>query len=130
VLAELMRSGELERHHRLLRRRPIRHRDAMIGAVRQHLPQASVHGAAAGLHLTLTFGGSLSDVEVAGAALECGVKIPPLSWHGQLGCPPGLVLGYAASTTAAIEEGIEILGRILRARRRPVTARDRRQRAC
>ena len=57
VLAELMSSGELERHLRFLRRRHVRRRDAMIGAVGIHLPGARVHGAAAGLHLTLTFDG-------------------------------------------------------------------------
>ena len=55
VLAELMGSGELERHLRFLRRRHVRRRDAMIDAVASHLPGACVHGAAAGLHLTLTF---------------------------------------------------------------------------
>ena len=55
VLAELMGSGELERHLRFLRRRHVRRRDAMIDAVAAHLPGARVHGAAAGLHLTLTF---------------------------------------------------------------------------
>ncbi len=55
VLAELMGSGELERHLRFLRRRHVRRRDAMIDAVAAHLPRARVHGAAAGLHLTLTF---------------------------------------------------------------------------
>ena len=55
VLAELMGSGELERHLRFLRRRHVRRRDAMIDAVGTHLPGARVHGAAAGLHLTLTF---------------------------------------------------------------------------
>jgi GntR family transcriptional regulator/MocR family aminotransferase len=57
VLARLMESGELERHLRLLRRRHRRRRDAMIGAIRACLPGAVVHGAAAGLHLLITFGG-------------------------------------------------------------------------
>ena len=47
VLAELMGSGELERHLRFLRRRHVRRRDAMIDAVAAHLPGARVHGAAA-----------------------------------------------------------------------------------
>src|SRR5258705_8661268 len=40
VLAELMNSGGLERHLRFLRRRHVRRRDAMIGAVATHLPGA------------------------------------------------------------------------------------------
>jgi GntR family transcriptional regulator/MocR family aminotransferase len=115
VLAELMASGELERHLRLLRKRHVRRRDAMIAAVRAHLPQATVHGAAAGLHLTLTFDASpdLSDIEVATAALDRGVKVQPLSWHRQLPGAPGLVLGYAASPPGEIEAGIAAIGAIL-----------------
>ena len=115
VLAELMASGELERHLRLLRKRHVRRRDAMIAAVRAHLPQATVHGAAAGLHLTLTFDASpdLSDIEVATAALDRGVKVQPLSWHRQLPGAPGLVLGYAASPPGEIKAGIAAIGAIL-----------------
>ncbi|MDX6333648.1 MAG: GntR family transcriptional regulator / MocR family aminotransferase [Streptosporangiaceae bacterium] len=128
VLAELMNSGELERHLRFLRRRHVRRRDAMIGAVGIHLPGARVHGAAAGLHLTLTFdglsggagrsgagpsGAGRSDIDLAAAALARGVKTQPLSWHRQRPGRPGLVLGYAASTPAEIHDGIAVLGSIL-----------------
>ena len=117
VLAELMASGELERHLRLLRKRHVRRRDAMIAAVRAHLPRATVHGAAAGLHLTLTFDAcpDLSDIELAAAALDRGVKVQPLSWHRQRPGPPGLVLGYAASPPGEIEAGIATIGSILSA---------------
>ncbi len=164
VLAELMGSGELERHLRFLRRRHVRRRDAMIDAVAVHLPGARVHGAAAGLHLTLTFdalpgaaafsGTALpgtglpgtgpsdtgpsdtgpsdtgpsdtgpsdtgpsdtgpSDTSLAAAALARGVKTQPLSWHRQRPGPPGLVLGYAASTPAEIHDGIAVIGSLLR----------------
>jgi len=144
VLAELMGSGELERHLRFLRRRHVRRRDAMIDAVAAHLPGARVHGAAAGLHLTLTFdalpgGAGLpgtglpgtglpgtglpgtgrsstgpSDASLAAAALARGVKTQPLSWHRQRPGPPGLVLGYAASTPAEIHDGIAVIGSLLR----------------
>ena len=138
VLAELMGSGELERHLRFLRRRHVRRRDAMIDAVAAHLPGARVHGAAAGLHLTLTFGTlpggevcsrtgpsgtarsgtglsdtGLSDTGLAADALARGVKTQPLSWHRQRPGPPGLVLGYAASTPAEIQDGIAVIGRLL-----------------
>ncbi|MFC0007692.1 MocR-like pyridoxine biosynthesis transcription factor PdxR [Micromonospora siamensis] len=114
VLAELMESGALERHLRLLRRRHVRRRDAMIRAVRAHLPGAVVHGAAAGLHLMVTLDGSGPDVALAAAALRRGVKVQPLSWHGQRAQPPGLVLGYAANPTGDIERGVAALGAALR----------------
>ncbi|MFJ7204221.1 PLP-dependent aminotransferase family protein [Streptomyces sp. NPDC098789] len=115
VLAHLMASGELERHLRFVRRRHRARRDAMLRAVGVHLPGARVHGAAAGLHLTVTFDGlRLRDTELAGAALDMGVKAHPLSWHRVRPGPPGLVLGYAAGPASEIEEGIAVLGTALR----------------
>ncbi|GAA3782976.1 PLP-dependent aminotransferase family protein [Plantactinospora mayteni] len=124
VLAELIESGALERHLRFLRRRHVRRRDAMIAAIRTHLPDAVVHGAAAGLHLMITFtggrgacgsrGARVDDVELATAALARGVKVQPLSWHRQRPGPPGLVLGYAANSTAEIEDGIATVGAVPR----------------
>ncbi|HKN54652.1 MAG TPA: PLP-dependent aminotransferase family protein, partial [Amycolatopsis sp.] len=114
VLARLMETGELDRQLRLLRPRHRRRRDAMIAALETHVPMAKVHGAAAGLHLTITFPAGISDVEVAAAALARGVKTQPLSWHRQRPGPPGLVLGYAARTVTEIAEGVAVLGRVLR----------------
>ncbi|MFF4348052.1 PLP-dependent aminotransferase family protein [Streptomyces sp. NPDC001530] len=118
VLARLMESGELERHLRLLRRRHRRRRDAMITAIRDHLPGAVVHGAAAGLHLLITFDGdraeAFADTDLAAASLARGVKAHPLSWHHQRPGPPGLLLGYAASPATAITEGVAAIGEALR----------------
>ncbi|WP_405409076.1 PLP-dependent aminotransferase family protein [Streptomyces decoyicus] len=116
VLARLMESGELERGLRLLRRRHRRRRDAMIAAIRDRLPDATVHGAAAGLHLTVTFGPDGyrgSDTDLAAAVLARGVKVQPLSWHSQRPSPPGLVLGYAARTPDEITEGVAVVGKVL-----------------
>ncbi|MGW0825018.1 MocR-like pyridoxine biosynthesis transcription factor PdxR [Streptomyces sp. NPDC002845] len=114
VLARLMESGALERHLRLLRGRHRRRRDAMINAVAEHLPGAVVHGAAAGLHLTVTYAPDVPDTQLAAAALARGVKCHPLSWHRQLPGRPGLVLGYAATPTGVITEGVAALGEALR----------------
>ncbi|MEU9924977.1 PLP-dependent aminotransferase family protein [Streptomyces griseoluteus] len=119
VLARLMDSGELERHLRHVRRRHRRRRDVMLRAVEAHLPGARVHGAAAGLHLMVTFadepGSRIRDTDLAAAALARGVKAHPLSWHRLTPGPPGLVLGYAAGAAHEIEEGIALIGEALRA---------------
>ncbi len=114
VLARLMETGQLERHLRLLRARHVRRRDAVIAAVREHLPGAVVHGAAAGLHLTVTYAPDVTDTELAAAALALGVKCHPLSWHRQLPGRPGLVLGYAADPPGTLTEGVALLGKALR----------------
>lgn len=106
VLAELMGSGALERHLRLARARHRSRRDAMLQAIRRHLPYAQVHGAAAGLHLMLTLDLEITDVELAAAVLARGVKVHPLSWHSQRSAQPGLVLGYAARTPGEITEAV------------------------
>ncbi|WIY02388.1 PLP-dependent aminotransferase family protein [Amycolatopsis mongoliensis] len=114
VLARLMETGELERQLRVVRSRHRRRRDAMIRSLATDLPSAVVHGAAAGLHLTITFDADLDDVALAAAALAEGVKVQPLSWHRQLPGRPGLVLGYAARTSTEIAEGVALLGRLVR----------------
>lgn len=114
VLAQLMESGALERQLRHLRRYHRRRRDAMVKAIAAHLPGAIVHGAAAGLHLTITFEAGFADTDVAAAALTRDVKVHPLSWHCQRPRQPGLVLGYAASPPTDISEGVAILGEVLR----------------
>ncbi|WP_425541104.1 PLP-dependent aminotransferase family protein [Streptomyces rimosus] len=113
VLAELMETGELERRLRQVRRRHRARRDAMIRAVDTHLPGAAVQGAAAGLHLTVTFDAGFADTDLAAAALAQGVKAHPLSWHCRRPGRPGLVLGYAASTVTEIEEGVAVIGKVL-----------------
>ncbi|MGW2727465.1 MocR-like pyridoxine biosynthesis transcription factor PdxR [Streptomyces sp. NPDC001494] len=119
VLARLMDSGELERHLRHVRRRHRRRRDVMVRAVEAHLPGARVHGAAAGLHLMVTFtdgpGSRVRDTDLAAAALAREVKAHPLSWHRLTPGPPGLILGYAAGAAHEIEEGIALIGEALRA---------------
>ncbi|WP_190219718.1 aminotransferase-like domain-containing protein [Streptomyces griseosporeus] len=114
VLARLMDSGELERHLRTVRRRHRGRRDAMITALAAHLPGAVVHGASAGLHLTVTYDADVPDTDLAAAALARGVKCHPLSWHRQVPGRPGLVLGYAGSPPGVIAEGVAALGEALR----------------
>ncbi|KAB2343140.1 PLP-dependent aminotransferase family protein [Actinomadura rudentiformis] len=111
VLARLMESGQLERHLRSLRRRHRHRRDTMIDAIRTHLPQATVHGAAAGLHLMITF--DAPDLDLAAAALDHGVKVQPLSWHNQRSTRQGLVLGYAATNPSDIRDAMATLGKLL-----------------
>jgi GntR family transcriptional regulator/MocR family aminotransferase len=119
VLAELIASGELERHLRYVRGRHRRRRNAMIAAIAAHLPEAQVYGAAAGLHLTVTLPSDVADADLAQTALTRGVKLHPLSWYSQRTGRPGLVIGYGARTTAEIAEGVAMVGDLLRRPSRP-----------
>jgi GntR family transcriptional regulator/MocR family aminotransferase len=117
VLARLIASGELEQHIRLVRKRQRSRRDALLLALREHLPSARVQGIAAGLHLLITFpgrdGSDSSDVELAEAILETGVLVHPLSWHRQRPGVPGIVLGYAAHTPGRLHEAARRIARAL-----------------
>jgi GntR family transcriptional regulator/MocR family aminotransferase len=115
VLAELLASGAYDRHLRLVRTRQRARRDAVVAAVGRHLPSARVEGAAAGLHLLVTFpDDDRDDLELAARAREAGVLVHPLSWHRRRPGPPGLLVGYAAHTPDRLADTVRRLGRALR----------------
>ena len=115
VLARLIASGELERHIRLVRKRQRSRRDALLRALREHLPEARVQGVAAGLHLLITFPRLTgSDADLAETILRAGVLVQPLSWHRQRPGAAGFVLGYAAHTPDRLHEAARRIGQALR----------------
>ncbi|HLK75957.1 MAG TPA: PLP-dependent aminotransferase family protein [Streptosporangiaceae bacterium] len=112
VLARLIATGELEQHIRTVRKRQRSRRDALLGALREHLPQARVQGIPAGLHLLITFPAlAVDDVDLAERIHRAGVLVHPLSWHRQRPGPPGLVLGYAAHTPDQLREAARRIAR-------------------
>jgi GntR family transcriptional regulator/MocR family aminotransferase len=114
VLARLIASGELGQHIRLVRKRQRSRRDALLRALREHLPAARVQGIAAGLHLLITFPGRTgSDTDLAEAILRAGVLVQPLSWHRQRPGVPGIVLGYAAHPPDQLHEAARRIAQVL-----------------
>ncbi len=114
VLAELLTSGAYDRHLRAVRARQRARRDAVVAAVREHLPTGRIGGAAAGLHLLVTLpDDGREDTELASRARDAGVLVHPLSWHRRLPGPPGLVLGYAAHTPDRLTDAVRRLGRVV-----------------
>src|SRR5580693_3880171 len=114
VLARLIATGELEQHIRTVRKRQRTRRDALLGALREQLPEARVQGIPAGLHLLITFpdrAGTVDDVDLAERIHRAGVQVHPLSWHRQRPGPPGLVLGYAAHTPDQLREAARRIAR-------------------
>jgi GntR family transcriptional regulator / MocR family aminotransferase len=114
VLARLIASGELEQHIRLVRKRQRSRRDALLRALREHLPAARVQGIAAGLHLLITFPGRPGpDTGLAEAILRAGVLVQPLSWHRQRPGMPGIVVGYAAHPPDRLHEAARRIAQVL-----------------
>ena len=114
ALAELITSGGFERHLRAVRTRQRRRRDTVVAALREHLPEARVHGVAAGLHLVVGLPDGVDDAAVAQRAEEAGVGAQPLSYHRLRPGPPGLVIGYAATTPDRLRDGVRLLADAVR----------------
>ena len=98
ALAELITSGGFERHLRKVRARQRHRRDALLGALREHLPDARVHGVAAGLHLVVGLPDGIDDGAVAERALAAGVAGPAAVLPPAAPRAARLVIGYAATT--------------------------------
>jgi GntR family transcriptional regulator / MocR family aminotransferase len=116
VLTQLIASGELEQHIRTVRKRQRTRRDALLGALAEHLPQARVQGIAAGLHLLITFpeqAGRIEDTDLAERILRAGVLIHPLSWHRQRPGVPGLILGYAVHTPDQLRAAVRRIALVM-----------------
>ncbi|WP_183218357.1 PLP-dependent aminotransferase family protein [Actinoplanes campanulatus] len=117
VLAELLASGDYERHLRAVRARQRARRDALLAGLREHLPGLRVAGVAAGLHLLVLLPETADDVEVAGRVAATGVLVQPLTWHRRRTGPPGLVIGYAAHPPDRLAEAARRIGSVLSPRR-------------
>ncbi len=125
VLAQLIAGGQLDRHIRLVRARQRLRRDAVLAALREHLPQARVQGVAAGLHLVILLpglgpagsndaaGSNEAEVALVERARLVGVAVQPLSLHRHRPGSPGLVLGYAALAPDRLREAIRRLATVL-----------------
>lgn len=125
VLAQMIANGDLERHIRLVRGRQRHRRDALLAALREHLPEARVQGIAAGLHLLITFPGLAGlddDTNLADEIHRADVLVHPLSWHRHAAGPPGLVLGYAAHPPDQLRDAARRIASVIhRAGRAPDT---------
>ncbi len=100
-LAVLLERGELDRHVRRSRLEYRRRRDALVAALARHLPQARLHGAAAGLHVYVELPGV--DVPALVAAADIGLE----------GTADALILGYGRISVPAIEPAVRRLAELV-----------------
>jgi GntR family transcriptional regulator / MocR family aminotransferase len=117
AFAQLLASGDYDRHLRQMRRRYIRRRNAMLLGLSRCFPDATVLGAAAGVQLAVHFPLGYPIQKLANRALELGVKVELLQpWYANCDSgPPGLILGFANLSESQILHGIQILGEAARA---------------
>ncbi|WP_265445697.1 PLP-dependent aminotransferase family protein [Flexivirga meconopsidis] len=121
VLARFIASGDYDRHLRRQRSRQRDRRDALLRALRAALPDATIGGVAAGLHVQVTFpalAGRLDDHELVLELARRGVRAQPLRMHRHTPGDPGLVVGYGVESPAGLAEAVEIIATAVGSRSR------------
>jgi GntR family transcriptional regulator / MocR family aminotransferase len=113
AFARLLSTGGYDRHLRQMRRRYLIRRNALLRALARHLPQATVLGAAAGVHLTVRFPDGYPVADLVRRAAAMRVHVEPLApcYADPATAPPGLLLGYANLTESQIDAGVRTLAR-------------------
>ncbi|MBO4272151.1 PLP-dependent aminotransferase family protein [Microbispora triticiradicis] len=115
TFADFLARGEFDRH--LRRMRPVyrRRRDALLGALRTHLPDLEPAGIAAGQHVVAWLPPGLDEAAVVTAAARHGLAIHGVGPYRIAGTGPGgLIFGYATLGEAAIAEGVALLATAIR----------------
>lgn len=120
VLAQFMREGVLATHIRRMRRLYGERQKALVSSLRQYaagLLTADLESG--GMHLVAglddALASRLTDKDVSELAADCGLNVAPLSsfFLGQCS-QQGLIMGYAAFSSQAIERGVRELAVKLR----------------
>lgn len=114
ALADFIARGELDRHLRRMRVRYQRRREALLEALRRHIPEARIEEGAAGLFELALLPEGVKEAALVAAAADRGVGLEGLALHRFAATgPPGLVLGFAAMPEATIEKSVRILAEAL-----------------
>jgi len=119
AFADFLTRGELDRHLRRMRARYRSRRDALIDALTQALPETTVLGAAAGLHLTVQLPDSDNEPAIREEAHDRRIQLETMSDYrpASRGRPPTLLLGYAQMPEPAIRAGVHELAKAVQAAR-------------
>lgn len=121
--ARLLERGTIDRHLRYARRRYRARRDAMLHALAHHMPQATVGGAALGLHLIAWLPAGADEAQISRHAADRGVALHTLHHHSVVSAPrpPALLLGYGLLAEPAIPRAVKQLADAARAATTPRT---------
>jgi GntR family transcriptional regulator / MocR family aminotransferase len=115
ALAELLLSGEYDRHVGRARHLYRLRRDRLVAAVGERLPWGRLEGTAAGLHVLLRLPDDVDDVGLAEAAATSGIAVRALS-PMLLSDPSdrGLLLGYGRLPAEVADDAVAALADVLR----------------
>lgn len=113
AFSHMLSSGAYDRHLRQMRRRYLGRRNTLLEALSAYLPEATVLGTAAGVHLTVRFPSGFPIDEMVRRITDLRVRVEPLApcYSDPASAPPGLILGYANLTESQIVAGVRMLSR-------------------
>jgi GntR family transcriptional regulator/MocR family aminotransferase len=119
AFAGFLRRGDLDRHLRRMRARYRARRDAMVEALAAELPEATVRGIAAGLHVTVELPRGDDEQAIRREAGRRRVELGLMDDYRPQGdrYPPTLMLGYPQMAEPAIRAGVRLLAEAVRATR-------------
>ena len=119
ALADFIGNGELDRHLRRMRPMYRARRDALLAALRRHLPGLEPVGASAGLHVLAWMPPGSDEALFVRSASEAGVFIEGITESRIVAGGPGaIVFGYASVDGRALNDGVRRLAALLPAMRR------------
>jgi GntR family transcriptional regulator/MocR family aminotransferase len=119
AFAGFLARGELDRHLRRMRTAYRARRDALVEALADELPDATVRGIAAGLHATVELRPDDDEAAILAAARERRIALSTLSADRMApdAGPPVLLLGYGQVPEAAIRPGVREIAAAVRSAR-------------
>ena len=117
AVAELLESGQLERHVRRVRRRLAERLHALLAALAEELPEALVCEPAGGSGAWVELPLGCDTVGLAAEAAARGIAYAPgESFQLDGDAPPALLLSFGALSPDAIRDGIAELAALVRGR--------------
>jgi GntR family transcriptional regulator/MocR family aminotransferase len=115
AFACFLECGAFDRHLRRTRQIYRRRRDAIVAALRNHLPRVRFHGIDAGLHLMIELTRDVDEQAVVEAAARRSIRVYGAAAYRAkpLASRPGLVLGYGGLPEESIGEAASQLAAVL-----------------
>jgi GntR family transcriptional regulator/MocR family aminotransferase len=117
AFAEFLTGGHIDRHRRRMRLQYAARRTALIEALADELPQATVRGIAAGLHVTVELSPEDDEEAIRAEAGARRIALAVMSEYGVRTGPPTLMLGYGHVPEPAVRPGVRGLADAIRAAR-------------
>jgi GntR family transcriptional regulator / MocR family aminotransferase len=119
VLTDFMRDGHFGRHIRRTRALYNERRTALVKSIRELFgEQLKVHGAEAGMHMTVTLPNGYNDVEVATRAAKEKLWLWPLSpSYVKATAEQGFILGFGSTPANQIHQAVCQMRNVLAASR-------------